>query len=153
MRAWSSQALDWPARISNILKTFMNIRDASCSCGQLGLTAEGEPLRVSVCHCLACQKRTGSTYGFQARFAREQVKVTGSFKQYVRTGDEGRRLTFHFCPECGATVFYTVDDQPDLIAVPVGAFADPGFPAPWFSVYEARRHAWVSVPAEAEHLD
>ncbi len=42
---------------------------ASCSCGQLTLVARGDPIRVSMCHCLACRRRTGSTYGAQARFA------------------------------------------------------------------------------------
>ncbi len=50
-------------------------------------------------------------------------------------------------------MYYTCDDFPDVIAVPVGAFADPTFPAPSFSVYEARKHPWVSVPTDAEHMD
>ena len=44
-----------------------------------------------------------------------------------------------------ATVFYATD--PELIAVPIGAFADPTFPPPTISVYELRRHPWVTVPA------
>jgi hypothetical protein len=40
----------------------MTARIASCSCGQLHLTCTGEPGRVSMCHCLECQKRTGSVF-------------------------------------------------------------------------------------------
>ena len=130
----------------------MTTRQAACSCGQLTLTAEGEPLRISICHCLACQKRTGSVFGAQARFPRARVRIEGRSTPYVRTGDEGGRCTFHFCPECGATVYYLVGDLPDTVAVPVGVFADPTFPAPTVSVYEERRHAWVTVPEGAEHL-
>lgn len=131
----------------------MSTRTAACSCGQLSLTAEGDPVRISMCHCLACQRRTGSVFGAQARFARDRVVTSGRAKEYVRVGDSGGRITFSFCPECGATVFYRIDDLPEVIAVPVGAFADPAFPEPRVSVYEARRHAWVAVPAEAEHID
>jgi hypothetical protein len=131
----------------------MTTRRAACSCGQLSLTAEGDPIRVSICHCLACQQRTGSAFGVQARFSRDKVRIEGRATAYVRTGDEGRRATFHFCPDCGATVHYQIEDQPEIVAVPVGAFADPGFPAPRRSVYEARRHAWVSVPEGAERMD
>lgn len=46
----------------------MTTRTASCSCGQLQIEVQGEPVRVSVCHCLACQRRTGSLFGEQARF-------------------------------------------------------------------------------------
>jgi hypothetical protein len=34
----------------------------------------------------------------------------------------------------------------------VGAFADPNFPAPNFSVYEERMHSWVSLPAGIKHM-
>ncbi|MEJ5999839.1 GFA family protein [Paucibacter soli] len=131
----------------------MSTRLASCSCGQLSAQVVGDPLRISICHCLACQRRTGSVFGEQARFAREQVSVAGVSTAYVRTGDEGSRVTFHFCPHCGATVYYEPEGlEQDLLVIPVGAFADPGFPAPRVSVYESRKHAWVLPPPEAEHF-
>jgi len=111
----------------------------------------GQPVRVSICHCLACQRRTGSVFGQQARFRREEVTVAGRSTEYVRVGDEGTRARFHFCPDCGSTVFYEPEALPDFIAIPVGAFADPTFPAPTVSVYEDRMHAWVVPPPGAEH--
>ncbi len=133
----------------------MTTRRASCCCGQLRLTCEGEPVRVSICHCLECQRRTGSVFGTQARFERAQVTaIEGRAAQYVRVGDEGNAITFHFCRECGSTVYWVLSGAPDLVAVAVGAFADPGFPAPQRSVYERRRHAWSAVPATiVEHLE
>ena len=67
--------------------------------------------------------------------------------------DAGEARTFAFCPECGGTVFYTAPSKPELIAVPVGAFADPEFPAPRVSVWEVRRHAWVGLLEDIEHID
>jgi hypothetical protein len=128
-------------------------RIATCSCGQLRVTCTGEPVRVSMCHCLACQKRTGSTFGAQARWPRDKVAIDGRSTEYVRIGDSGNRATFHFCPHCGSTVYYRLDDIPDVVAVAIGAFADPSFPPPKFSVYEARMHAWTGVPEGAEHYD
>ena len=131
----------------------MTIRRAACSCDQLHLTAEGEPYRISMCHCLACQRRTGSPFGAQARFRRHQVAVEGRSSAFVRTADSGNTIEFHFCPHCGATVYYLPAAEPDAIAVPIGAFADPTFPAPRVSVYESRRHPWVSVRDVDEHFD
>ncbi len=128
------------------------VRIASCSCGQLQVRVSGEPLRVSVCHCLACQRRTGSVFGAQARFHRDAVVISGTGREFMRTGDEGTRAIFKFCPECGSTVYYTFDGVSDAIAIPVGAFADPLFPRPTFSVYEDRMHGWVSMPADIEHM-
>ena len=129
----------------------MATREAACSCGQLRAIVEGDPIRVSICHCLACQRRTGSVFGAQARFAPEQVRVEGRYRDYVRVSDEGEERTTHFCPECGSTVFYASD--PSMVAIPVGAFADPSFPTPTRSVWEERRHAWVVVPDGAERSD
>jgi hypothetical protein len=131
----------------------MTTRHAACSCEQLRLEAEGEPVRISMCHCLACQRRTGSLFGAQARFAAENVRIEGSYSEYVRISDDGEARTFSFCPDCGATVFYTTASAPELIAVPIGAFADPSFPAPTVSVYESRRHPWLALPAAMEHYD
>lgn len=130
----------------------MTARIATCSCGALRVTVEGDPVRVSVCHCLACQRRTGSAFGAQARFSRDKVHIEGTSTAYARKGDEGSTLTFHFCPTCGSTVYYGVDDMPDVVAVALGAFADPGFPAPRVSVYEERRHPWVTLPEEIERI-
>jgi hypothetical protein len=55
-------------------------------------------------------------------------------------------LTFHFCPECGSTVWYTNDAFPGAVGIPLGAFADRTFDVPSFSVYERSRHAWVGLP-------
>ncbi len=131
----------------------MSSRQAQCSCGQLKVTCEGDPVRVSICHCLACQRRTGSPFGQQARWPADRVKIEGSATTFVRVGDSGGTITFRFCPSCGSTVYYEIDDMPGVIAVPVGAFADPRFPAPIFSVYEARKHGWVKVPEDIEHMD
>ncbi|WP_407353277.1 GFA family protein [Luteimonas sp. R10] len=131
----------------------MTDRLATCSCGQLVVRTRGEPLRVSICHCLACQKRTGSVFGAQARFPADAVRIEGESKVYARIGDEGSTGRFHFCPTCGATVFYRLDAVPGVVAVPVGAFADPAFPQPEVSVYEVRQHSWVRLPDGIEHLD
>ena len=131
----------------------MTQRVATCSCGQLRAKCEGEPVRVSMCHCLECQKRTGSTFGAQARWPRDQVAIEGRASAYVRVADSGKRITFHFCPNCGSSVYYHLEDFPDVVAVTTGSFADPTFPSPKFSVYESRKHAWSGIPADAQHFD
>lgn len=50
---------------------------------------------------------------------------------------------------------YSIDGKFDgLIAIPVGAFADPHFPAPTFSVWEERKHDWIAILGDnVEHTD
>ena len=107
-----------------------------------------------MCHCLACQQRTGSAFGVQARFPRTQISIEGNSTRFVRVADSGNSATFHFCPVCGTTVYWELGALPDMIGVAVGAFADPRFPAPGFSVYELRAHAWaLPTGLEIEHHD
>jgi hypothetical protein len=131
----------------------MTTRSASCRCGQLRAAVTGEPVRVSVCHCLNCKKRSGSAFAVQARWPTKEVQIEGSSKTFVKAGDSGNPATFHFCPECGSDVFYEIDGKfDDLIAIPVGAFDDPYFARPSYSVWEERKHEWVEISGEGvEH--
>jgi hypothetical protein len=132
----------------------MATREAACHCGQLRLEVSGEPLAVSICNCLACQRRTGSAFGMQAGYKAEQVQVTGRFNDYSRISDEADRKehVFHFCPDCGSQVFYTEPSEPDLLVVSVGSFADPAFPPPTESGYDSRRHPWVQLPDSVQRF-
>lgn len=129
-------------------------RVAECRCGAVRAECEGDPVRVSVCHCLACKRRTGSAFAAQARWPEAQVRITGDTRAWERTGDAGSRATYRFCPACGSTIAYVVDTMPGLVAVPLGAFADPDFtPWPTYSVYEERKHGWVEISGDVEHID
>jgi len=130
----------------------MTIRTATCRCGQLRAECEGDPVRISVCHCLACQQRTGSAFAAQARWPNERVRLTGPSKTWTRIADSGNQATYKFCPTCGSTVAYVMEGWPGLTAIPLGAFADPSFPAPRYSVWEHRKHAWtVVLGSDVEH--
>lgn len=132
----------------------MSKRIATCLCEQLKITCAGEPVRVSICHCLSCQKRSGSSFAAQARWPNEHAEIEGLFKEYVRRGENESICTFRFCPNCGGTISYHHSEMPDLTAVPVGAFADPSFMSPQYSVYEERAHSWLSIIGEGiEHFD
>jgi hypothetical protein len=121
----------------------MPTRFATCVCGQLTASCSGDPAQVSLCHCLACQRRTGSTYGIAAFFLRENVVVAGEARAYSRSSDSGHLVSFYFCPHCGSTVYWKPDRKPEMVAVAVGAFADPAFPPPSQAVYAEHRHQWV----------
>jgi hypothetical protein len=128
------------------------IRTAACACGQLRIEVEGEPRGVGVCHCLSCQRRTGSVFAALAGFS-APYKVHGQATEYARVGDQGARFVFRFCPVCGTTLFHTEDGDAQTVSVAVGAFADPNFPPPQVSVYDCRRHSWVQLPPGIQAFD
>jgi len=136
----------------------MTVHAASCRCGQLRAEAAGEAVRVSACHCLNCKKRSGSAFAVQARWSADRVRIEGKSRTFRQHGDSGNWGTFHFCPECGSDVFYTNEGPrvegklANLVAIPLGAFDDPFFATPAFSVWEERKHDWVEISGEGvEH--
>ena len=131
----------------------MTTHTASCRCGQLRATVTGDPVRVSVCHCLNCKKRSGSAFAAQARWPEEQVTIEGRSNNWSRVSDSGNCATFHFCPDCGSDVHYDINGKFDgQVAIPLGAFDDPFFLKPSFSVYESRKHDWLEISGDGiEH--
>jgi hypothetical protein len=121
-------------------------RVATCACGQLSVRCNREPTKISLCHCLECQKRTGSSHGIAAFFRRADVEPRGQAQQFTRSADSGFAVTFHFCPNCGSSVYWEPSRIPEAIAVAVGCFADPAFPQPSQSVYGQHRHLWAKFP-------
>jgi hypothetical protein len=127
-------------------------REAACSCGQLKMRLAGDPERVSSCHCLACQRRTGALFGSTSFWRKSQiVSAEGERRTFRRQADSGTWLTFQFCPTCGSTVFWESERLPDLVSVAVGSFADPHFPAPVRTVWTESKHDWLAFPLAIPH--
>jgi hypothetical protein len=120
-------------------------RVAQCHCGQLKAIASGEPGRIYVCHCKSCQHRTGSVIHNGSSWDKAQVRIEGEHKVYARLGDSGLEIRWHFCPNCGSSVFWEGDRNPGTCGIAVGCFADPSFPAPLSSSYEDAMHPWLGV--------
>lgn len=130
----------------------MASRIASCFCGQLQIEVQGEPLGVHVCHCVVCQRRTGSAFGYLASFV-APFKVIGTANVYSWSDEQGDSFTSRFCPTCGSTVFSTYCGDPKFVTVEVGSFADNAFPPPQKSLYGKNKHGWVQLPAAVAHYE
>ena len=126
-------------------------RMAHCSCGSLRAEATGEPAFVAACHCIACQRHTGAPFGVTICFSKDQVRTEGPNRSYERSSDSGRKVEFHFCPDCGSTVFWYAEYDSSLIGIAFGAFADPSMPGPTLSTWEMTSHPWVSFDHELNH--
>jgi hypothetical protein len=128
------------------------MQTATCRCTQLRVHVSGDPLRVSVCHCHECQRRSGSAFAWQGRWPDEAVEVVGKASIWRQDGTSGGKASFYFCSHCGCTVYYTNDNIPGQIAVSIGGFAGQSQPTPNFSVYEQRLQPWLSIIDEdVEH--
>jgi hypothetical protein len=120
---------------------------ASCQCGTLTATIDdgAEPMVVA-CHCIDCQKRSGSPFGAMAYYPGGSVAIAGEAREYARPTDSGNTYTTGFCPTCGSTLYGKASRFPDIVGVTVGTISDPTFPAPVRSVYEQSQHQWLAMP-------
>jgi hypothetical protein len=123
--------------------------DASCQCGKLTATIDdGAEPTVVLCHCIDCQKRSGSPFGAMAYYPDGTVSFGGEASEYSRPTDSGNTYTTGFCPSCGSTLYGKASRFPGITGVTVGSISDPAFPMPARSVYEQSRHEWVAMPEE-----
>ena len=122
---------------------------ANCQCGSLTAEiADGAEPMIVLCHCLDCQRRSGSPFGEIAYYPADMVVLTGEAREYSRPTDEGNAFTSGFCPTCGSTVYARASKYPHITGITVGTIADPAFPLPARSVYEQSRHLWIQMPQE-----
>lgn len=123
------------------------MRTATCQCGQLSITVEGEPAMVTACNCTRCQRRSGSAFSLSSRWNCEQVtNRLGESLTYTRKGASGGDVHCVFCPSCGSTVSTRLELFPGLIGIPVGCFADPSFPVPQVAAWCDTKLGWVRFP-------
>ena len=123
------------------------MRRATCRCGQFAVDCAGEPVRVSVCHCLDCQRRSGSAFAAQARFSEAAVTVTGVPRTWRTVRESGRSAEFSFCDTCGSTLYRKSSGHQDGVAVMIGGVdSDEILHAskPQVEIYTSNRPNWVT---------
>lgn len=121
------------------------MHSARCMCGAVTLSLAAPARLVVACHCLDCQRRTGAPFGVGAFYPADIVTVSGTTTEFTREAASGGRVSSHFCPTCGSTLYWRATGLPGWIGVAVGALADPDFPAPARSVFERSKHRWVEI--------
>ena len=114
----------------------------SCLCGAVSYQASVEPHYQFNCHCRDCQRSSGS--GSAAVFAanRSDVYLTGKTSSYASTGDSGKSVTRHFCPNCGSPLFSDVQVLPDLIFMRIVSLDDPSQIRPGMHIYCDSSQVW-----------
>ena len=109
----------------------MNQVKGGCLCGDVRITASGQPHRVGICHCLDCRKHHGALFHASAIFPAAAVTIEGKTHDYA-----GR----HFCPRCGSSVFGRTGNE---IEVNLGSLDAPNQFSPTYELWTIRRESWL----------
>ncbi|MDE1462562.1 GFA family protein [Spartinivicinus poritis] len=113
-----------------------SIFKGGCHCGQLRYTCQNEPLSQFFCHCLDCQKSTGSPVAAGFLVTKAATVVEGERRNYTVLADSGKKMTRLFCPECGTHVLEESEGLMGLWIIKAGSLDDA-------SIFQPVRHYWT----------
>jgi hypothetical protein len=122
-------------------------REGGCSCGEVRYRLLSEPLFVHCCHCLNCQRQTGSAFVVNVLIESDRVELLAGNPQPVDVPrDDGSVQRVFRCPTCQIAVFsqYT---RPDVRFVRAGTLDDPRGVVPDVHIYTRSKVGWVELPS------
>jgi hypothetical protein len=116
-----------------------------CACGAIRYEVAGEPVEMNHCQCRQCQRDSGTGHGSHLTFVAAPATVTGTASHWTVVGEMGTRKSRAFCPTCGAPVYMTFPDMPDVFVASAASLDDPGRFKPQLVMWAAAGHAWDAV--------
>jgi hypothetical protein len=117
-----------------------------CMCGGVRFELSEPLLGALLCHCKRCQRRTGTGVSTTALTAPGSYRtVTG--EEIIRRWDPGDGGYIKvFCSKCGSQLFTTNPEDPEILAIRMGALdEDPGI-RPSVHQFVGSAPAWAPVP-------
>lgn len=137
----------------------MDMHEGGCVCGAVRYRTSGDPVRVTVCHCTWCQRRTGSAFSVEAIFNEDEVALNdGARTRYRHISDRsGRWLDLEFCPRCGTNIGFTLEWRAGIRVIDAGTFDDSGWIRadrhPFRYIFMRSARKWSQVPPGAETFE
>lgn len=122
----------------------MSRRSGGCLCGAVRYDILTDPVVVAVCHCTHCQRHSGAVFSTNLLVPEDGYRQTGETKAYEDSGDSGKPVYRHFCPQCGSPVCTRVENMPGMVVVKVGTLDDRTGFRPAVEVYADHAADWLA---------
>ena len=122
--------------------------EGGCACGAVRYRLGSEPLFVHCCHCLNCQRQTGSAFVVNLLIEADRVELLSGDPQPVDAPrDDGSTQRIYRCPDCQVAVFSEYR-RPEVRFVRGGTLDDPRGIEPDVHIYTKSKVAWVALPED-----
>lgn len=122
--------------------------EARCGCGKLVVALQGVTDARYLCCCSECQRRTGAPYGVSWYYTSATARrVSGTYGTHKRVGPKGTSYRFHYCLDCGSTVFWTIENS-NSVGVAAGCVPAALHEPPVKAVWVGERPRWVPLPLD-----
>jgi hypothetical protein len=121
-------------------------REGGCACGEVRYRLTSEPLFIHCCHCLNCQRQTGSAFVINLLIEAERVEVLAGEPQPIEVPrDDGSKQRISRCPTCQVAVFSDYG-RPEILFVRGGTLDQPSSVTPDVHIFTKSKLPWVTLP-------
>ena len=128
-------------------------REGGCSCGAVRYRLTSEPMFVHCCHCLNCQRQTGSAFVINLLIEADRIELLGGEPEPVDVPrDDGSTQRIYRCPSCQVAV-YSEYGRPEVRFVRAGTLDEPSSVAPDVHIFTRSKVLWVTLPASTPAFD
>jgi hypothetical protein len=124
-------------------------REGGCACGAVRYRLTSDPLFTHCCHCLNCQRQTGSAFVINLLIEADRVELLAGAPQPVDAPrDDGSKQLIFRCPACQVAVFseYT---RPEVRFVRAGTLDQPSSVTPDVHIFTRSKLPWITLPDSA----
>jgi hypothetical protein len=128
-------------------------REGGCSCGAVRYRLTSEPMFVHCCHCLNCQRQTGSAFVINLLLEADRIELLAAEPQPVDVPrDDGSTQRIYRCPSCQVAV-YSEYGRPEVRFVRAGTLDEPSSVAPDVHIFTRSKVPWVTLPESTPAFD
>jgi hypothetical protein len=131
----------------------MSVREGGCACGEVRYRLTSDPMFIHCCHCLNCQRQTGSAFVINLLIEADRVELLAGDPQPVDAPrDDGSAQRIFRCPTCQVAVFSEYG-RPEVRFVRGGTLDDPRTIRPDVHIYTRSKVDWVVLPDSTPALE
>jgi hypothetical protein len=128
--------------------------EGRCACGAVRYRLTSAPMFVHCCHCLDCQRQTGSAFVLNAIIEADRiVLVTGEPRPVAVPTDSGRPHDIYRCPACQTAMWSDYGRRPNYRFVRIGTLDDPTALTPDVHIFTRSKQPWVRLPDGARAFE
>jgi hypothetical protein len=121
-------------------------REGGCACGAVRYRLTSDPLFTHCCHCLNCQRQTGSAFVINLLIEADRVELLAGAPQTVDVPrDDGSKQRISRCPTCKVAV-YSDYGRPEVLFVRAGTLDQPSSVTPDVHIFTKSKLSWVTLP-------
>jgi len=128
--------------------------EGGCSCGAVRYRLTSAPMIVHCCHCLDCQRQTGSGFVINAMIETDRIeRLSGEPEPVSMPTDSGRPHHIYRCPKCQTAVWSDYGGRPALRFVRVGTLDEPSALSPDVHIFTRTKLPWLRLPDDVPAVE